>query len=89
MCPLDKERHNQETIQDVQNIFCTKRMAALRIDRIGTGEVVRFCLVGVCATLVHYLSYWLLKRWIDVTVAFVTGYVIGFFLNYFLSVILG
>ena len=48
-------------------------------------EALRFCMVGVAATAIHYGIYWLLKCWINVNIAFATGYIIGFFCNYFLS----
>lgn len=48
-------------------------------------EALRFCMVGVAATAIHYGIYWLLKRWINVNIAFATGYIISFFCNYFLS----
>lgn len=48
-------------------------------------EALRFCMVGMAATAIHYGIYWFLKRWVNVNIAFATGYIISFFCNYFLS----
>ncbi len=48
-------------------------------------EMVRFALVGVVATAVHYIIYWLLQHVINVNVAFTFGYLLSFLLNYYLS----
>ncbi len=47
--------------------------------------MVRFALVGVVATAVHYIIYWLLQHVINVNVAFTFGYLLSFLLNYYLS----
>lgn len=49
------------------------------------GEVLRFCIVGVIATAIHYGVYWLLQRYINVNVAYTIGYVVSFVVNYLLS----
>lgn len=49
------------------------------------GELVRFCFVGVVATILHYTLYWLLKHWIDINLSFIIGYVLSFLCNYILS----
>lgn len=49
------------------------------------GEVLRFAIVGVVATLIQYLVYLLLMRWVDATVANTVGYVVSFVFNFFAS----
>ena len=49
------------------------------------GEMARFAIVGVVATAIHYLIYWLLQRVINVNVAYTIGYLISFLANYILS----
>lgn len=49
------------------------------------GEIVRFALVGVVATALHYGIYWLLQRFIDVNIAYTIGYLLSFLANYWLS----
>lgn len=49
------------------------------------GEMIRFAIVGVAATALHYAIYWVLQHWINVNVAFTIGYVLSFLMNYYLS----
>ena len=48
-------------------------------------ELVRFAIVGIIATLVHYGLYLLLKRWINVSVSYTIGYALSFLMNFWLS----
>lgn len=48
-------------------------------------EFVRFGIVGVIATMIHYGVYWLLMHWIDVTIAYSIGYVVSFICNFLLT----
>ena len=58
-------------------------MRLLRKD-IGS-EFVRFAVVGVTATGVHYAVYWLLQHVLNVNVAYTAGYLAGFVLNFYLT----
>ncbi len=49
------------------------------------GEIIRFGMVGVFATLFHYLIYWVLLHWIDRNVAYTIGYAVSFVCNFFLT----
>lgn len=46
---------------------------------------IRFCLVGVLATGIHYGIYLLLNLWIWTWLAYTIGYAISFVLNYILT----
>lgn len=48
-------------------------------------ELVRFGVVGVVATALHYGVYWLLHGVMDVNVAYTLGYLVSFVANYVLS----
>lgn len=48
-------------------------------------EFIKFGIVGVLATFVHYSTYWLLYSYISVNVAYTIGYAVSFLLNFFLS----
>ena len=48
-------------------------------------ELVRFGVVGVVATALHYGVYWLLHGVMDVNVAYTLGYIVSFVANYLLS----
>lgn len=48
-------------------------------------EFIRFCIVGVIATAIHYGIYLLLNLWINVNVAYTLGYAISFCCNLFLT----
>lgn len=48
-------------------------------------EIVRFGIVGVVATALHYGIYWLLNDQMNVNVAYTLGYFISFVVNYLLS----
>lgn len=49
------------------------------------GEVFRFVIVGCIATLIHYVLYWFLSRWINHNIAYTIGYAISFICNFFLT----
>ena len=49
------------------------------------GEMVRFSIVGVLVTAIHYGVYWLLQLVVNVNIAWTAGYVAGFIVNYYLS----
>lgn len=48
-------------------------------------EIVRFGIVGVTATLIHYGIYCLLKLWIEFNLAYTIGYAISFVCNFYLT----
>ena len=49
------------------------------------GQIIRFGFVGALSTAIHLFIYWLLQHWIDVNIAYSTGYFISFLVNYYLS----
>lgn len=57
----------------------------MKISRETIYEVLRFGIVGVVATALHYVIYWILQHWINVNVAYTIGYFLSFIANYFLS----
>jgi putative flippase GtrA len=48
-------------------------------------EFVRFGIVGVMCTLLHYGIYWILKHQINYNIAFTIGYAISFIGNFFMT----
>lgn len=48
-------------------------------------EFIRFGMVGILATLLHYGIYYILQRYINVNVAYTTGYVLSFIANFYLT----
>ena len=48
-------------------------------------ELIRFGIVGVIATAIHYGVYWVLMHWIYVTIAYSIGYVVSFVCNFLLT----
>ena len=46
-------------------------------------EFIRFGVVGVLATALHYGIYYFLQSFINVNVAYTTGYVISFIVNFY------
>ncbi len=55
------------------------------IDKQKLGEVIRFGIVGVLATILQYVIYWLLIRWLNPSVAMTIGYLISFAFNFVAS----
>lgn len=49
------------------------------------GEMIRFAMVGVFSTILHYSIYWILQKYINPTVAYTVGYLLSFFANYMLT----
>ena len=49
------------------------------------GEVMRFAIVGVIATLLQYAIYWLLIHWLSPTLAMTVGYGVSFVFNFIAS----
>ena len=62
-----------------------KRKKSMLFSRETFFELVRFGVVGVVATALHYGVYWLLHGVIDVNVAYTLGYLVSFVANYLLS----
>lgn len=50
------------------------------------GEIVRFGIVGVLATVLQYAVYWLMAHCLVPTIANMVGYVVSLTFNYFASV---
>ena len=48
-------------------------------------EFVRFGIVGIAATALHYGIYYLLQPYINVNIAYTTGYVLSFIANFYLT----
>lgn len=48
-------------------------------------ELLRFCVVGIIATAIHYGVYLLMLNWVNHNVAYTIGYVLSFCCNYWLS----
>lgn len=57
----------------------------MQLRRDTFGEMVRFGVVGVVATALHYGVYWLLHCVMNVSVAYTIGYVVSFVANYLMS----
>ena len=55
------------------------------MNKIVVYEAVRFCVVGVIATAIHYFIYWLLMQYINTNFAYTAGYAISFVCNFFLT----
>lgn len=48
-------------------------------------EFIRFAIVGVLATALHYGIYFVLQHFINVNVAYTLGYVLSFIANFYLT----
>ena len=48
-------------------------------------EVIRFGIVGVISTALHYGIYRVLQYWMNVNIAYTIGYVLSFLVNYYLT----
>lgn len=57
----------------------------MNINKEAIGEMVRFSIVGVLVTAIHYGVYWLLQLVVNVNIAWTAGYIAGFIVNYYLS----
>ncbi len=57
----------------------------MKLTKEQIGEMVRFSIVGVLITVIHYVVYWLLQLVINVNIAWTAGYIMGFVVNYYLS----
>ena len=55
------------------------------MDKNRLAEVMRFGVVGVVATLIHYAIYYLLLSWCSPSLSFTVGYAVSFICNYILS----
>ena len=48
-------------------------------------EFLRFTIVGIAATAIHYGLYYVLQKYINVNVAYTIGYIISFIFNFYLT----
>jgi putative flippase GtrA len=55
------------------------------IKRLINKEFIRFAIVGVFATVIHYGTYLLLKNLITVNIAYTAGYMISLVCNFILT----
>ena len=60
-------------------------MKRLNISKEEIGEIIRFAIVGVLVTAIHYGVYWLLQLVMNVNIAWTAGYIAGFIFNYYMS----
>jgi len=49
------------------------------------GEVMRFGIVGIIATVLQYLVYLLSLQWLNPSIAITTGYIVSFLFNFYAS----
>lgn len=54
-------------------------------DKKTFGEIIRFVIVGVIATAIHYGIYWLLMYLMNATIAYSIGYALSFICNFLLT----
>lgn len=54
-------------------------------DKKTFGEIIRFVIVGVIATAIHYGIYWLLMHLMNATIAYSIGYALSFICNFLLT----
>lgn len=57
----------------------------MKIKRQTINEALRFLIVGVIATSIHYVIYWILMHWMSINVAYTIGYILSFICNFLLS----
>ena len=57
----------------------------VHIKKLFSIEFIRFGIVGVIATAVHYGIYYILLNVINPNLAFTIGYLLSFFMNFWLS----
>lgn len=55
------------------------------MDKQTLQEIIRFGIVGILATVIHYGIYCLLQRHINHNIAYTLGYGISFICNFFLT----
>lgn len=55
------------------------------LQNINFKEIIKFGIVGLLATSLHYGCYYLLLKFTNATVAFSIGYLLGFIVNFYLS----
>jgi len=48
-------------------------------------EFLRFAIVGVVATGIHYGIYYVMQKYINVNIAYTTGYLLSFVCNFYLT----
>ena len=63
----------------------TKVMEGMLKSKEKRYEFIRFCVVGVLASGLHYGVYYLLQTRINVNVAYTVGYLISLICNFFLT----
>lgn len=68
-----------------RRLHTTKVMEGMLKSKEKRYEFIRFCVVGVVASGLHYGVYYLLQTKIDVNVAYTVGYLISLICNFFLT----
>ena len=55
------------------------------MDKQTLQEIIRFGIVGILATVIHYGIYWILQQYINHNIAYTLGYGTSFICNFFLT----
>ena len=54
-------------------------------EKLHAGEIIRFILVGILATAIHYVIYYLLLNVSGHNLSYTIGYIVSFICNFILS----
>lgn len=57
----------------------------MKVTKSDVFEIIRFGIVGVIATALHYILYWLLRHWMNYNIAYTIGYALSFVCNFYLT----
>ena len=49
------------------------------------GEIIRFVIVGISCTVLHYVLYYVMQLYMNVNIAYTAGYGISFIANFYLT----
>lgn len=66
-------------------LFLVNRRAGVEIDPDVVLQAIRFGIVGVFATCLHYAIYWVLQHSVNASVAYTVGYALSFMCNFWLT----
>lgn len=84
VCGMMTSKYGSNQVND-NRVMDLKFKDKLKNNRKIISEILRFGITGCLATVFHYLVYYILKIYINLSVAFTLGYVVSFVFNYIMS----
>ncbi|MDF2699563.1 MAG: multidrug resistance protein [Haloplasmataceae bacterium] len=80
-----KKQVNKAYLYAKDNKYNPKTISNDLLGNQNVQEFIRFVIIGIFATLINYIFYYLFLKVVDKNISLIIGYIISFFFNFFAS----